>query len=173
MAACLSTATSRPWSTDTADPGEAQTAGPLQRTRGNSCLLPVQKTEGTPPPLSPQNPFPHTPSAFSLGEWNPSSGQQEGTLPQPHRGSLEQEHSAWHPSPHREQPRESDKIPSMLCGSITCQTHNQPNSPGLPACLPAWGLFERWGPWWPAPLSPLGKLLATKNPTPTSPDTRQ
>lgn len=64
------------------------------------------------------------------------------------------------PLPHKSSPRKLT-IPSMLCGSTTCQTHNQPNSPSLPACLP-WGLPERWGHWWPA--HPSGKAASHKEP---------
>lgn len=65
------------------------------------------------------------------------------------------------PHPNKSSPQETDNIPSILCSSITCQTHNQPNSPRLPACLP-WGLPERWGHWWPA--HPSGKAASHKEP---------
>lgn len=128
-----------PWSTHTRPTGgSAQTVPAPLRGRGRPfSLLTVQRTEGVHPPLS---------WGVKPSSWPARSDTTSVTS----RKATEQEHSASvTPSPHQHGTQETDKLPSMLCVSITCQTHNQWEFP--PDCLPACcGGCLRNGGWWPA-----------------------
>lgn len=105
----------------------------------------------------------HLPS--SRGRWNPSSGQQEGTLLQPcpgEPGSRNTQHIT--PPPTKSSPRKLTRSPA-------CSAAPPPVKPTTsripPACLPACrGGCLRDGATGGQPTL-LGKLLATKSPTST------
>lgn len=134
--------------------------GRLRRTRGNSYLPPVQRAEGTPPALRPQNPF-DPPSALLPreveSEFRPARGDAASATP---RRAVEQEHLHVTPPPTGSSPRKQTRIPACSAAPSPVKPTTR-RIPRLPASLP-WGLPERWGPWWPA--HPSGKAVSYKEP---------